>query len=102
MNKRVIAINYIVKHCDGVVKGEDISSESNIFEFNELDYQLLPSKYMRLFEEQTVLLDVYMYQSIFVYFISLLKSPKSGCLIGVGVERRLLEYKYLKEGDCDF
>ena len=97
MNQKLIAIDYLSKHVEENIEFDNISYESNVFDYIELDEELLPSEYQKVFEGNIVKVDIYMYDAVYIYFISLLDSPQIGSLLGVAKERQLLEYKFLKE-----
>lgn len=101
MNQKTVVINYLSKYIKGEIQIEDISNESNVFDFIELDVDLLPSEYLNLFLEKRVKVDGYMYGLFYIYFISSLDAPQTGILVGIVKEHLLLEYKFLQKGKED-
>lgn len=101
MKQKTIAINYLSKYITEDIKIENISNESNVFDFTELDVDLLPSEYLNLFLDKRVQVDAYMYGLFYIYFISSLDSTQTGSLVGIVKEHLLLEYNFLQEGKED-
>lgn len=97
MNQKLIAIDYLSKHVEENIEFDNIGYESNVFDYIELDEDLIPSEYQKVFEGNIVKVDIYMYDTVYIYFISLLDSPQIGSLLGVAKKRQLLAYKFLKE-----
>lgn len=99
LNKENFVKELLTKYSKNQIDINNLSYESNIFEFDELDKNLIPREHRDKFKHESVQVDVYLYNSKFVYFIKILNSIENNYLIGVAESQKLIEYQYIKEGE---